>query len=294
MHPRSNRDRDRHHLGVRRRHLGEARIRHRHQGRHLDVRHLHRRLDGRQAGPHLRDERLEAHEADRDAELRGEDRLGSADGDRPLRRDVGHPNRHPGACPGSRRTGCCPGANGPCPGWMRRGCCRDGDLDEVHGDAESRGLRLRQPAQASRRQERRDAERWAWVRRSPRPVLELRAQQELASRLEQPVRQEQALACASGQASGPTMLPLAQAPQVPQVPLERKASTGPASFRGERSMALLHPDAVRRASMPRAPQPVAARFLRRCSSAPREVDGPPGARRSKKRSLRTHPCLAGS
>lgn len=290
MHRPWSRDRDRH-LDVRHRHLDAGRSLHRHRERRLGDRHRHRRRpDDRRDDLHLRDERLEAHGADPDAELPGGGRLGSAGEDRLRHLGGGHHRlRHRGACPGSRRTGCYPGANGPCLGWMRTGCSPDGDRGEAHGDAGWRGLRHLQPARALRRRERRGAGRSAWLRRCPLRVQQvLKAQQALALRLELRVPQgRQAPACAWGQGWGQTSLqqrswgPEPQEPQELRVP---RARMGRASCRDGRWRASRRRDAGRPASTPRELQPEAARRRRRWTSALREGDGPRGARRSTMRS----------
>lgn len=286
-HQRSSRDRDRH-LGDRRRHLGVERSRHLHRGRHLDVRRRRRRHpDGRLADLHLLAELRGARGADLGAELPGGVRLGSPDEARLRHRGgVRRLLRHLGACPGWKRTGCCPGAIGPCPGSTRRGCCPDAVLDEAHGDAGSRGLRHRRPEPASRRRGQRDAARSALrhqrlprVRPARREPLQRQARRELP----EPVR-ELARACAWARESGPTSL--LEQPSWPArrgLPVQREL-TGLACCPDARSTASLRRDAERPALKPREQQPEAARRLRRWTSVPREGDGPRGARRSTKRS----------
>lgn len=282
MHRPSSRDRDRRHLDDRHRHLGAGRSRHLHLERRLDVRHRHRRRrDDRPDDPHLRDELREARGAVLDAELPGGDRLGSADEGRLLHLDGGHRRlRHLGACPGSRRTGCCPGANGPCPGWTRTGCFRDAGRDGVHADAGWRGLRHPQPARASHRREQLDAACSASVH-----LRLLRVQRELPVLLPPgPRLPELAQACAW--VLGSVQIRLKGRPWVPEQLVPRGPMVRPvlASCRDGRSMASRHLDAARRASTPRGPPLEAARYRRRWSSAPRGGDEPLGARRSTMRS----------
>lgn len=292
MHPPSSHDRDRRHLDDRRRHLGAERSLHLHRERRLDVRHRHRRRrDDRRDGLRLPDERLGAHGADQDAELPVGGRLGSAGEDRLRHLGGGHHRlRHLGACPGSRRTGCFRGANGPCPGWTRTGCFPDAARGEGHGDAGSRGSRHLQPARASRRREQRDAARSAWPRRCSPPVRQVLLVQlvpELRPGLRAPREQVPAPACAWGRALGQTSQQ--RRPWGPE-PLEQRAlrvptaRMAPASCRDGRSRASHRRDAGRPASTPREQQPGAARRRRRWTSALRGGDGPRGARRSTMRS----------
>lgn len=280
MHRPSSRDRDRRHLDDRRRHLDAEQSRHRHLERRLDVRHRQRRHPGdRPDDQHLLGGRLEARGADPDAEPPGGGRLGSAGEDRLRHLDGGrHRLRHQGACPGSRRTGCCLDANGPCPGWTRTGCSLDAGLDGVHEDAGWLGLRHHQSARALRRREQRDAACSASARRRPLRVQQERRARESRSEPQQP---EPAQACAWVQGSEPMDL----RPQ-PSVPEQRAplVPTGPASCLDGRSRALRRLDAGRPASTPMERRPEDARYRRRWFSAPRGGDGPRGARRSTMRS----------
>jgi hypothetical protein len=284
---RSSRDRDRR-LDDRHRHLGVGRSRHLHRGRRLDVRRLRRRHpDVRLADLHLLDELRGARGADLGAELPGGVRLGSPDEARLRHRDGGRRLlRHLGACPGWKRTGCCPGAIGPCPGSMRRGCCPDAVLDEDHGDVGSRGLRHHRPEPASHRRGQRDAARSALPhQRLPLARPEPQEQLQRQARREPPVPvPELAQACAWARESGPTSL--REQPSWPArrgLPVQRER-TVLACCPDARLTASLRRDAERPASKPREQQPGAARRLRRWTSVPREGDGPRGARRSTKRS----------
>ena len=288
-HQRSSRDRDRH-LGDRHRHLGVGRSRHLHRGRRLDVhRRRRRRPDGRLADLHLLDELRGARGAGLGAELPGGVRLGSPDAVRLRHRDgVRRLLRHLGACPGWKRTGCCPDAIDPCPGSTRRGCCPDAVRDGDHGDAGSRGLCHHLPAPASHRRGQRDAARSASPhQRQPRVRPEPQEQEQLQrpARREPPVPvRELAQACAWARGSVPTSLrerPSWPARRGLPVPRER---TVLACCPDERLTGSLRRDAERPASKPREQQPEAARRQRRWTSVPREGDGPRGARRSTKRS----------
>lgn len=284
---RSSRDRDRH-LDDCHRHLGAGRSRHLHRGRRLDVHRRRRRhRDGRLADRHPLDELRGGRGADLAAEQPGGVRLGSPDAGRLRHRDgVRRLLLHLGACPGWKRTGCCPGAIDPCPGSTRRGCCPDAVPDEGHGDAGSRGLRHHQPEPASRRLAQRDAARSALPhRRQPRVRPARREQLQRPERREPPVPvRELAQACAWVRELEPTILrerPSWPARRGLPVPRERMVL---ACCPDARSTASLRRDAERPASKPREQQPEAARRRRRWTSVPRGGDGPRGARRSTKRS----------